>query len=129
MADYSRHSCFDGSHFHLTHSELATHRRRNLVFDLRIAKTSREKTVVQIQILAERDTKWAGRQLSTYAMAGEPMNKGLSFRIGPYLAKHVRQNHSWAIVMFSQINRPRAQREMAEEETIERQGAIECSPA
>jgi hypothetical protein len=58
-------------------------------------------------------------------MPGEPMNKGLSFRLGPYLAKHVRQNHSWAVVMFSQINRPRAQRESA----ILEEGALECLPS
>lgn len=78
LADYERHTCADGSHVHLSRSEVAAHQKRNVVLFLRESNSRREKSVVQIHQLATRDDRWAGRQLSTYAMAGEPMNKGLS---------------------------------------------------
>jgi hypothetical protein len=125
LDDHARHTCFDGSHSHLSFAEINKREKTDVVCWLRRAASRAEKSVVQIHLLERRDDSWAGRQLSTYSMPGEPMNKGLSFRLGPYLAKHVRQNHSWAVVMFSQINRPRAQRESA----ILEEGALECLPS
>jgi len=123
LDDHARHSCFDGSHSHLSYAEVHKHEKTSVVCWLHRAVSRREKSVVQISELAQRDDSWAGRQLSTYAMAGEPMNKGLSFKLGAYLAKHVRQNHAWATVMFSEINRPRAQRETSIEDLLREEEA------
>lgn len=118
MEDYRRHSCSDGSHVHLSFSEVAAHEKKNIVVWLFRAATRREKDVVQIQELAVRDDSWAGRPSSSRAIAGEAMNGGLSFRVGEYLAKRVRQREGWAAVMLSDIRtRPLRETEARENET------------
>jgi hypothetical protein len=106
LEEYERHSCGDGSHYHIGHSELIQQKQRNLVVYLREGSRRREKTIVQIQELPERDVAWAGRPSITCAVAGEPMNAGLSFRLGEYLAMRFRQRHAWAAVMRAEMQRP-----------------------
>jgi len=112
METYRQHTCTDGSHTHLSHAELSDHRQRNIVAVLVEARNRREKTIVKIQLLPERDDRWAGRQLRSRA-SGSAMNSGLSHRVGPYLAKRVRQRQPWAIVMLAHI-RNRSVRESEE---------------
>lgn len=116
LENYLEHRCNDGSHFHITRSQLREHESRNIVKFLRRSGSNRETDVVQIQTLAVRDDRWAGRP-SRSRTAGSPMNTGLSYRVGPYLAKRVRQRQLWAIVMLSQIrNRPADERFEEEQE-------------
>lgn len=103
IADYDRHTCSDGSHFHISHSEATEHEKKSLVVWLRRSAARKEKSVVQIQALAVRDDSWAGRPSPSHA-SGERMNVGLSFRVGAHLAKRVRQKEPWAVAMLSQIN-------------------------
>jgi hypothetical protein len=102
LEDYDSHSCLDGSHVHLSHAEVTRHEKRNIVHWLREGKSRRERSVVQIQELPERDTRWAGRA-SSQIVAGHAMNGGLSFQLGEYLAAQWRLRESWAQVMVSQI--------------------------
>jgi hypothetical protein len=106
LEEYGRHSCGDGSHYHIGHSELIEQKQRNLVVYLREGSHRREKTIVQIQELPERDVTWAGRITPSRAIPGKPMNPGLSFRLGEYLAQRVRQRHAWAAVMQAEMRRP-----------------------
>ena len=106
LEEYERHSCGDGSHYHISHSELTARKRWALVVILRKGAVRREKTVVQIQELAERDLAWAGRITTSKPIPAEAMNAGLSFRVGEYLAKRIRQRHAWAAVMRSEMQRP-----------------------
>src|SRR5579864_350892 len=116
IEDYLSHSCGDGSHVHISHAQVAIHKEKDIVRYLRETTSRKMKDVVQIQLLAVRDDRWAGRASITAATGG-PMNPGLSFRVGEYLAKHVRKRESWAIVMYAHIkNRPvREFAEIAEE--------------
>ena len=103
MVDYARHTCFDGSHVHLSHSQLEHHKKHDFVDYLQKGTCRREKNVVRIELVPVADNSWAGRPSLTHA-AGGAMNHGLSFRVGAYLASRVRQKESWAQVMLSQIN-------------------------
>jgi len=111
LADYNRHSCRDGSHCHISYSEAASHEKKNILTWMRRSMTRRENSIVQIQVLAVRDDSWAGRP-SNAKSAGEPLNSGLSNRVGPYLAKRVRQKCTWAIVMLAEINMRPAREEV-----------------
>ena len=106
LEEYERHSCGDGSHYHISHSELTARKGHAFVVVLRKGAVRREKTVVQIQELAKRDVAWAGRITASRAIPGEPMNAGLSFRVGECLAKRIRQRHAWAAVMRAEMQRP-----------------------
>jgi hypothetical protein len=111
MLDYARHSCFDGSHIHLSHAQVAEHEKRDLVIWLYCGISRHAKSVVQIEELAERDVSFAGPPSISHP-AGRPINIGLSFRVGPYLARRVRERERWALVMLSHINM-RPEREVA----------------
>ena len=115
MDDYLAHSCSDGSHVHVAHSDVAFHEKHNIVKYLRKPDSRREKTVVQIEVLEMRDDSWAGKP-SARRTAGEAMNGGLSFRVGEYLAQRVRQKQPWAIVMLAHINNKPARDDIAESE-------------
>ena len=115
LADYDRHNCGDGSHVHLSFTELSAHEKKNIVKHLRTSKSRNEKTVVQIEVLEIRDDSWAGRP-SARRESGEAMNGGLSFRVGEYLAKRVRQQKPWALVMLAHINNCPAKESIAESE-------------
>lgn len=100
----------DGSHTHISFSQYNEHRSRDLVKVLRAPGGKRVKAVVQIQILAQRDDKWAGKPSRSHS-SGESASAGLSSRVGPYLAMRVRQanasngtRHTWALVMLAHIN-------------------------
>lgn len=103
METYREHTCFDGSHYHISPAQLAEHKKNDLVDVLVTAQNRREKTIVKIEILPVRNDRWAGRASRSHA-SGSAMNGGLSYRVGPYLAKRVRQKQSWAVVMLSHIN-------------------------
>jgi len=111
LADYSLHHCADGSHIHLSVSEVTAREQTSVVVWLQRSQSRREKSIVQIHELPGRDTRWAGRP-SASQIGGESLNSGLSFRVGEYLAKRIRQEQPWAIVMLSHITR-RAEREPA----------------
>jgi len=110
MEDYDRHNCADGSHTHISFSQYTEHRQKNIVAILRAPGGRRVKGVAKIQLLPQRDDRWAGKPSRSRA-AGEQSGMGLSARVGPYLAMRVRQskasngaNHAWALVMLAQIN-------------------------
>jgi hypothetical protein len=96
LEDYRAQSCGDGSHWHLSWAELRPHLEQNRVVFLVEAKTRKEKTVVWI--LPED----APPLTKAPSMTGI-VNSGLSFRVGDYLAKRIRQKESWAEAMFQQI--------------------------
>jgi len=102
---YRTHCCADGSHAHISYSELAERQKTDVVVFLQKRESRKVKDVVIIRVLPKPDHRWAGRQTPSRAVAGQPMNAGLSFRLGVYLAKRIRQRHDWAIVMQAQIRR------------------------
>lgn len=101
--EYSRHTCFDGSHQHLSFSRLVEIEKQNVVIWLRRRATRREKDVVKIYELPIPRTH-AGPQKRPALGAAMRGARGLSGRVGPYLAKRIRQRHAFALVMFAQIS-------------------------
>ena len=91
LEEYERHSCGDGSHYHIGHSELIEQKQRNLVVCLREGSRRARENDRPDPKIPERDVAWAGRITPSSAIPGEPMNAGLSFRVGEYLAKRIRQ--------------------------------------
>lgn len=106
MQTYSLHSCHDGSHSHLSWAELHIHEEKNVVNWLRRSESRREPSVVQVFIVPEViKANVTSRQVPT-----GPMNSGLSYRVGPYLARKVRVGEMWALVMLSHIKNRREDR-------------------
>jgi len=107
LATYSRHSCHDGSHFHLSYAEVHRHEEKNVVNWLRRSDSRRQPSVVQVFIVPEViRPNVTSRQCATGSM-----NSGLSYRVGPYLARKVRVGEMWALVMLSHINNRREDRD------------------
>jgi hypothetical protein len=99
IQDYSRHTCTDGSHHHLSHSQVHFHEKNDLVIWLRKSETRRENSVVQVQILPALSRAPVTGSLC----APRSMNTGLSFRVGEELARSLGLKHEWAQVMYSHI--------------------------
>jgi hypothetical protein len=98
LEEYSRHSCGDGSHHHLSHSQIHELEISDVVVWLRKSANRREKGVVQILAVP------AGHAAPlTRSPASPDLAKGLSLRVGEQLAKSIRQRRLWAQVMFSEI--------------------------
>jgi hypothetical protein len=108
IEDYNLHSCRDGSHHHISHSQVHYYEQTDLVLWLRKSDSRRENSVVKVQLLPAMNAGQVTRSLC----APRTMNTGLSFRVGGYLAKRVRQRESWALVMLSHIS-GRPERESA----------------
>jgi hypothetical protein len=97
LAEYSLHTCHDGSHQHLSLSQVYAHEQTNEIeiVWLRRSESRREKSVVHIQV--------AKRHSNGPTSPPRNLNSGLSFRAGEYLAMRVRQRKPWAQIMLSQI--------------------------
>jgi len=105
LETYSRHSCHDGSHHHLSYAEVHRHEEINVVNWLRRSDLKRAPSVVQVFLVPEVIKPNVTRQCATGSM-----NSGLSYRVGPYLARKVRVGEQWALVMLSHINNRREDR-------------------
>lgn len=100
LEDYSRHTCDDGSHTHLSRSQVHDLNQQGLVVWLSTAATRREKSVVWIlphRTVSERRAHPGG------SIVGSIVNTGLSYRIGEYHADAVRRRQPWAVVMLHHI--------------------------
>jgi hypothetical protein len=113
LADYSCHTCRDGSHAHLSRAALLPYERRNLVVWLKRAETRRDSSVVWIlPYVREREAMEDPVHLPMAALSA--VNVGLSFRVGSYLALAVYHHQNWAEAMLLQINMRREDRSIGE---------------
>jgi hypothetical protein len=97
LEEYSRHTCADGSHSHLTRAQLHEKEKKGLVVYLRASKNRRETSIVYIL------DSHPGPSTASYS-PGAPLNTGLSNRVGEVLAVAVYQRQPWGQVMLAHIN-------------------------
>jgi hypothetical protein len=110
LADYSRHTCHDGSHQHLSRRKIYDADKKGLVLWLREAANRRESSVVYLIEESDPVPKKTARSTS-------PLNTGLSNRVGESLAVSVYHGQKWAQVMLAHINMRREESSIREAQT------------
>ncbi len=98
LEDYRLHTCSDGSHAHLTRAQVQEKDKQGLVVWLMRGETRRESSVVWVLSNAH-----PGPSTKSFC-ATEPINAGLSNRVGEQLAIGVYTRQDWALTMLAQVN-------------------------
>jgi hypothetical protein len=101
LDEYSRHSCQDGSHHHLSFADLKRLEERNVIVWLRRGESRRVTSVVQVFIVPETRKPNVTRR----PCAPGQVNFGMSNKYGEFHAKKIRQRELWALVMLAMIKR------------------------
>lgn len=98
LADYRQHNCQDGSHTHLSRSQIYIYESRGLVVWLKHPSSKRDNGIVWIVgEIVEID------KIHQEVLAASPLTTGLSFRVGAELAGALSRRAPWAETMLSQI--------------------------
>ncbi len=103
LSEYERHTCQDGSHQHLSFTQLREREAKGLIVYLVEGKTKRERSVVFV--LPDHEAP------ATKTPRCPPMNTGLSYRVGEILALAIYAKQGWALAMHSQIRMRREEPE------------------
>lgn len=105
LADYLAHTCSDGSHIHYSRSQLRPLIQANRVV---LCRGSLGETRRQEAKRREQTVVWilpAEEQVTKRPSAVGRLNAGLSYKVGEYLAKQIRNKEPWALVMFAELRR------------------------
>lgn len=100
LEDYRRHNCRDGSHVHLSRSQVLPYEKKGLVVWLKHPASNQNSGIC---VIVEHV-----HELDSLEWLGSAMNTGLSSRVGEYLAVEIYRKRIWANVMLSEITGSRA---------------------